>query len=134
MKKLYTFNLEMQRVQKKMNMFFLRWTEYQHYKLRYYYYFLYQIYSLDLYDGKHERTIYQYINKDICQEYNNILQTIIRKFNKTESMTSDEKQYITYLNVYHYFSIMKLQKFFSFIMDNMNGKIIDIQRSKGDVY
>lgn len=84
MKKLYNFNLELQRVQKKMNEFFFKWKEYQHYKLRYYNYFLYEIYSLSLYDGKHERTIYQFINREICEKYNNLLRDTIGKFNNIE--------------------------------------------------
>ena len=41
---------------------------------------------------------------------------------------------IFWFNIYHYFTIKKLQKFFEYIIPMTENKVIDIRRCKGDVY
>ena len=134
-KYMYTFNIELQRVQKILMNVVNKWKEYQHMNHRFNNYFMYQIYCLTIPVSGKNQINYVYIDSQILQEYKNILDNIIQKFNNFGQITDpDDKNAIIYFNKYHYFTIKKLNKFLNFIIQNSNNKVIDIRKCKKDVY
>jgi len=128
---LYKFNFELQQIQRKIGIFVEKWNEYQQLKLRYYNYFLYQIYSLV---SDSNKQIYLYINKKYINYYLSIFDNITMKFTMTTTLEEPYKEYIKYFNVYHYYTIKKLRKFFKFLSETLTEEqVIDIMHCNEDV-
>lgn len=146
-KSLYVFNLELQKVQKLLRELISKWKEYQHYKLRFYNYYLYQIYCLSIFNDtsnndvskidKQNKYTYQYIDKEILEKYNNILINIIKKFGNIGSTINDNKsntrERITYMNIYHYFTIKQLHKLFEYLLQIIGKQVIDVKLCSGTI-
>lgn len=87
---------------------------YNQYRARYTYYITYLILCITKYDIIGEQIIYKYINKGTIQFYHSIINNILSKIN--EKTKSD---IIDYMSKYHYFTLIKLQKFCDFLIKNM---------------
>jgi hypothetical protein len=134
-KNLYSFNIELQKAQKLLNDVLSKWKEYQHNYVRFNNYFMYNIYCLTVPTSNKIQINYVYADTNTLKEYSDVLSRIIIDFNNfTQISNEKEKKIISYFNVYHYYTIKKLQKFFEFVLPEVGNKVIDIRRCKGDVY
>lgn len=131
---MYKFNIKLQNIQSSLNILLIKWKEYQNYKMRFYNYFAYQIYCMTIFTELNigEFYNYKYIDKETIIYYLKILQRIIQQFGNYDSIDEKEKKYIEYLNIYHYFTIKRLNKLFT-IMSNIIGKnIINVEACRSD--
>jgi hypothetical protein len=131
---MYKFNIKLQNIQSSLNILLIKWKEYQNYKMRFYNYFAYQIYCMTIFTELNigEFYNYKYIDKETIIYYLKILQRIIQQFGNYDSVDEKEKKYIEYLNIYHYFTIKRLNKLFT-IMSNIIGEnIINVDACHGD--
>lgn len=132
MRMLYKFNINLQKIQEMLNVTMLKLKEEQHYKMRFNNYLMYNIYCLTIPSSDKERKIYTYMDKDILIYYRTELNKIIMNFNNYQKISDKkEKDALIYFNIYHYFTIKKLCKFFDFMILNIGENIIDIDKCTG---
>lgn len=131
---LYQININLQFCGKMLNDLKIALAKYQHLWLRFNNYFSYQILCLSI--RNKQQKIYNYIDLETLQKYSKIIKKIINQFNSYLSMEkSSDKNAIEYFNFYHYMTIKKMDKFLSFLIQNLpNDKLIDISKCKNQIF
>lgn len=128
---LYDFSVIYLLVYKVFNEAIPYWKEYKSNKIRFYYYYLYQLYCL--YNSK-DNDVYIIMTKKEIEKYYLLLEYLIEKFNM-QNYNETEKERIKYFNVYHYFTIKKLYKLFQFVLSNLpDDYAVDILHCSDDIY
>ena len=88
---------------------------------------MYQIYCLTIPTSYKIQINYIYIDANILSKYRNILSKIIVNFNNYAQITQKKILDATsYFNVYHYFTIKKLNNFFEYVIPKMGDKIMSL--------
>lgn len=113
----------------KKEQFVSKWYDYQQHKNRCYLSYIYYVYCL-VNTSHVNATIYHYIDADTVRHYIDILKDISDKF----SQKTEINAYIKYFNIFHYYTIKLLKKFFDEIIKVFNeNELIDIFSCREDV-
>jgi hypothetical protein len=128
------YDIEFQSTHKLLNDFNAVYREFEELNMRFINYFLFQIACIIRLLSRKQK-LYAFINKRMIQTYLKKLEDIVGKFNDIRSVSSERISIIKYLNVYHYFTIKKLYKFFSFLDKIVkDGEMISIDECVKEIY
>jgi hypothetical protein len=128
------YDIEFQSTHKLLNDFNAVYHEFEELNMRFINYFLFQIACIIRLLSRKQK-LYAFINKRMIQTYLKKLEDIVGKFNDIRSVSSERISIIKYLNVYHYFTIKKLYKFFSFLDKIVkDGEMISIDECVKEIY
>jgi hypothetical protein len=128
------YDIDFQNTHILLNEFNTVYKEYIELNVRFINYFLFQIACILRLLNKKQK-LYAYLNKQMIQNYLGKLKDIAGKFNDIRSVPSDKLNMIKYLNIYHYFTIKKLDKLFT-LLDKIvkDNEIVSIEECEKEIY